>query len=330
LEAPNKILQGLGIPHSALISIIFGMMLLSFPVGVYVVFHTNIGNEITFEYPMEGLDLFAGGINFQVPGTFEIGDAFVVLWSIYAVLFAVATVGPCNGFLKTLTHTLSTGKVDTTPNYMFSFIKWFSILILVSGLIDFIQRWFGIETMPPLAENDLVQFYQITLAPLTEEIGFRVALIGLPLFAIFSHKASVKHFFKSLWHPRRNLFIYNRKKVFIIIFTVGIFFGFAHIISGEPWTHGKVIQATAGGIILGWVYFRFGLIAAILVHWSTNYFVYAYANMIAQINTTSVQEAFTHPMFDTMELIFVISGVLSVVVLIIDKINSRTKPKLQV
>lgn len=305
------------------------MMLLSFPVGVYVIFNTNIGEEITFEYPIQGLNLFAAGINFQIPWGFEIGDAFVVLWSVYAILFAIAMIGPKNGFLKTLTHTLSTGKIDTTSNYMFSFIKWFSILVLVSGIIDFVQRGFGIETLPPSAENDLVQFYYVTLAPITEEIGFRVALIGLPLFAMFSHKASVKHFFKSLWHPGRNLHIYENKKVIILIIGVGVFFGLAHILSGESWSNGKFAQATIGGIILGWTYYRFGLISAILIHWATNYFLYAYANMISQINLTSVQDAFAHSMFDTMELIFVITGILSVAILVLDRINSTRTPKLE-
>lgn len=325
MEEPDKILQGLGIPHSAISSIIFGMMLLSFPIGAFVVFNTNIGDEITFEYPLQDLDLFVGGLSFQIPAVFELGDAFIILWSIYAVLFALAMLGPKSGFIKALTQTLTFGKVNVDSNYMLSITKWFSVLILVSGLINLIQEEFGIVTVAPTAENALVQFYMITISPLTEEIGFRVLLIGLPLFAMYASKSSAKLFFKSLWRPSHYLPIPDNKRAITLILIVGVFFGLAHIISGEPWSNGKFAQATASGIILGWVYYRFGLISAILIHWATNYFIYSYANFISQLNLISVQDAFSHSLFQTMELIFIISGILSIAILLIEKKYSREK-----
>ena len=323
MEEPNKILQGLGIPYSAITSIIFGMMLLSFPIGAFVVFHTDIGEEITFEYPLQDLDLFIGGLSFQIPAEFELGDAFLILWSVYAVLFAIAMVGPGSGFVKTLTQTLSSGKLNVDSSYMISITKWFSILILVSVLITFIQEGFGITTIAPSAENNLIQFYMITLAPLTEEIGFRVLLIGLPLFAMYSHKSSIRLFFKSLWRPKHYLHIPDNKRAITLILIVGVFFGLAHIIAGESWSDGKFAQATASGIIIGWVYYRFGLLSAIMIHWATNYFVYSYANFISQINLISLSESFSHSLFQTMELIFIISGILSILLLVIAKNHSR-------
>jgi len=35
-------MKSLGIPFSALVSVIFGLMILSFPLGAYVVFNSNI------------------------------------------------------------------------------------------------------------------------------------------------------------------------------------------------------------------------------------------------------------------------------------------------
>ena len=325
MEGPNKILQGLGIPHSALLSIIFGMMIMSFPIGAYVVFNTDIGNEINFEYPLDSLNLFAAGISFQLPFDFVLGDAFVILWSFYAVIFGIAILGPYNDFLKSLTQILSFGKISTNSNYMFEIITWFSILVVVSGIINFIQEGFDIVIIAPEIENNLIQFYTVTLAPITEEIGFRVFLIGLPLFAIYSYKSSWRYFFKSLWHPERHLDVYDKRKVISLIVVVAIFFGIAHLMMGESWSSGKFLQATASGIILGWVYFRFGLISAILIHWATNYFVYSYANLISQINQITIQEAFTHSLFSTMELILVAAGVLSISVLLIQRFYSKQK-----
>ena len=58
---------------------------------------------------------------------------------------------------------------------------------------------------------------------------------------------------------------------------------------------GKFAQATAGGIILGWVYLRYGIVVSLLIHWATNYFIFAYAHFISQINYVSLDIAFSNP-----------------------------------
>ncbi len=329
MKESNKILQSLGIPYSALLSVIFGMMLLSFPMGMFVVFHTDIGGDINFEYPIDQLELFTG-LEYQIPFEVTVGDVFVILWSIYAILFSIAIFGPKTGFLQTLSPILSHGKIDSHSNYLVSITKWFSVLILVSVIITFTQEGLGIQTLPPPTDNDLVQFFYVTLAPLVEEIGFRGLLIGIPLFALYSHKSSVKYFFKSLWNPTGNLHASDPKKALILIVLVGVIFGFAHIATGEPWSEGKFAQATASGIILGWLYFRFGLLSAILVHWGTNYFIFSYANFVSQINHIALDAAFYHPLISTMEIIFLISGIISATILILNYFYSDVKTKLEI
>lgn len=306
------------------------MMILSFPLGTFVMFHTELGDDINFELPLNQFELFVAGIGISIPIDIEIGDAFIFLWLVYVILFTVALLGPKDGFLKTMSSLLSHGKLKTKSNYLVAVTKWFSILILVSAIINFVQEIFGVSTVPPPAENNLIQFFYVSLAPITEEIGFRVLLIGLPLFAIYSHKSSVKHFFRSLWAPSDNLHIYNSRRAIILIVVVAAFFGLSHIISGEPWSNGKFAQATASGIILGWLYFRFGLVSAILVHWATNYFVFSYVNFISQVSLISLEEAFSHSLVHTMEIIFLISGVLSVCILLLSYYTSKKKPALEI
>ncbi|MEJ2260059.1 MAG: CPBP family intramembrane metalloprotease [Nitrosopumilaceae archaeon] len=329
MKNSNKVIQAIGIPHSALLSVIFGMMILSFPLGAFVIFHTEVGDDINFEFPLNEFEIFVAGIGISIPVDVEIGDAFIVLWIVYVVLFTFALLGPKDGFLKTMSSLLSHGRLKTKSNYLVAVTKWFSILILVSAIINFVQEIFGISTIPPVAENNLIQFFYVTLAPLTEEVGFRLLLIGFPLFAIYSHKSSIKHFFKSLWSPD-NLHVYDSKRAIILIVVVAVFFGLSHVISGDPWSDGKFAQATASGIILGWIYFRFGLISAILVHWATNYFVFSYVNFISQVSLISVEEAFSHSLVHTMEIIFLISGVLSACILILSYFNSKKKPSLEI
>ncbi len=322
MQNSNKILQALGIPFTASLSVIFGLLVISFPIGIFVVFESEIGGDINYEYPLTHLELFNGTEMYQAPIDVSIGDVFVILWTFYIVIFVIAMLGPKQGFLKSLSSIISFGKYDTNSNYLFGVIKWFSILILISALINFVQEGFGIVTIPTLIDNDLIQFFYVNLSPLVEEFGFRLILIGIPLFAIYSHKSSVKYFFKCLWNPG-TLYIHDSKKAIFLIVFVGIIFGFAHVALGESWSEGKFTQAAASGIILGWVYLRYGFVTSLLIHWATNYFVFSYAHFISQLNFISIKDAFSHSMMSSLELLFLITGALSISILFVCRFYSK-------
>ena len=86
---------------------------------------------------------------------------------------------------------------------------------------------------------------------------------------------------------------------------------------------GKVLQASVGGIIIGWVYFRYGLVAAIMLHWATNYFIYSYLFLISEINGISVHNASSHSMIGTFEIILIISGIISIAMLFLNFKNTH-------
>jgi len=323
VSSKNKILQGLAIPHTALISVIFCLMVLSFPTGAYLIFNSEIGDDITHEYPMDSLSLFLAGIGFEVPVQFELGDGFIVIWCIFLILFTVAILGPKKNFVAVLQSMISEGSYKIQDNYLVAIIKWFSILVIVSAGIIAVQEFVGISIEQPEAPNQLIQFFDISLAPIIEELGFRVVLIGLPLFMLYSHKLSFKFLVKSLWWPQKNLRNVNMKKVLSVIVIVGILFGAAHIFSDEAWSTGKLAQAIASGIIIGWVYFRYGFIPAVLIHWATNYFIFSYGYIVADINQISIGDAFSHSLLNTLELMLVVTGIISVAVLVLNYVYSR-------
>ncbi len=329
MQNQNKLLQSVGIPYTALLSVIFGLLLVSFPIGIYVFFETDIGGDINFEYPLTHLDLFNGTDLYQTSYDVSIGDAFVILWIFYLVLFVIAVLGPKHDFLKTLSPIISFGRYDTRVNYMIGITKWFSILILVSALINFIQEGVGLDIVSPPADNDLIQFFYVSLAPLVEEFGFRLVLIGVPLFALYSTKSSVRYFVRCLWRPD-TLDLADPKKALFLIFSVGILFGFAHIAFSDSWSGGKFAQAAAGGIILGWVYLRYGFVASLLIHWATNYFVFSYANFISQINAIPIKDAFSHSLMSSLELLLLVAGLFSIAVLFVDRFYSKKEPALEV
>ncbi|MCV0391885.1 MAG: CPBP family intramembrane metalloprotease [Nitrosopumilus sp.] len=325
----NKLLQAFGIPYTALLSVIFGLLLVSFPVGIFVVFESNIGGDINYEFPVTHLALFENTSLYEAPVDLSLGDAFVVLWSFYAIIFTIAILGPKQGFFKSISPLISFGKYDPKSNYMIGVTKWISILILISALITFTQEKFGIVTVPPLGENDLVQFFYVTLAPLIEEVGFRLILLGIPLFALYSRKSSLKYFIKCLWTPN-SLDIFDSKKAIFLIVFVGMLFGFSHIAFGDSWSEGKFAQATVGGIILGWVYLKYGFVASLLIHWATNYFVFSYGNFLSQINYVSLEEAFSHSLMSTLEILFLAAGLLSISVLVLARFYSKKESALKI
>ena len=323
MSSQKKILQGLAIPHTALISVIFCLMVLSFPTGAYLVFNSEIGDDITHEYPMDSLSLFLAGIGFEVPITFELGDGFVVIWCTFLILFTVAILGPQKKFFTVLQSMMSEGRYKIQDSYIVAVIKWFSILVVVSGSIIGVQEFVGISIEQPEAPNQLIQFFDISLAPIIEELGFRVVLIGLPLFMLYSHKLSFKFLVKSLWWPQKNLRNVNMKKALSVIVIVGILFGAAHIFSDEAWSTGKFAQAVASGIIIGWVYFRYGFVSAVLIHWATNYFIFSYGYIVADINQISIGDAFSHSLLSTLELMLVVTGIISIAVLMLNYVYSK-------
>ncbi len=329
MQNSNKIIQSLGIPFAALLSVIFGLLLVSFPIGLFVVFESEIGGDINYEYPLTHLDIFDGTEMYQAEIDVSIGDMFVLLWTFYLIIFVIAVLGPKHGFLKSISSIISFGKFDSKSNYLFEVIMWFSILIFISALINFIQEGFGIVTIPPPTDNDLIQFFYVSLAPLIEEFGFRIVLIGIPIFAIYSQKSSLRYFITCLWNPG-TLDIHDSKKAIFLIIFVGLFFGFAHIALGESWSEGKFAQAVMSGIILGWVYLRFGFMASLLIHWATNYFVFSYANFISHLNFISIEDAFAHSLMSSLEILFLITGALSISILFIHRFYSKKISDLEI
>ena len=318
----NSLLHAIAIPYTALISIVFALMIISFPIGAYIVFNSDIGDDINAEYPIENVDIFLAGIGLQLPIQLELGDVFVVTWCLFAILFVISFLGPKTNFIKTIIHYVN-NKQPENENYIESIIKWFSVIILISVVINFIQENLGIQIQPPDVTNELIQFFMVTISPITEEIGFRILLIGLPLFLFYSQKSSIRFFFIALWHPARYLHVINNNKTIPLIVGVGVFFGLAHIMSGEPWSLGKITQASASGIILGWVYYKYGFLSAILVHWATNYFLLSYVFAISEINQISTSSALSHSMINSLEIILILSGITSTAIILLNYLNKR-------
>ncbi len=307
---PYKIFQGIAIPYSALVSVVFGLMIFSFPIGAYLFFNSNLGGSIDYQYPLYEIE-FIKALGLQWTSEIQIGDVFIAVWVFFLVIFVIASLGPSRNFMRVLSPIMSGTVEHQDGNYLVHTIKWFSVIIILSAAIDVVQRSFGVNITPPPFGNDLVQLLSVTFAPIIEEIGFRIILVGIPVFLLYAKRASAKDFFRSLWNPSAVLSISDVRKALIVIIASAALFGLAHVMSEQGWTSGKMAQATMSGIIIGWVYIRYGFVSALLIHWATNYMVFSYGYLVASVNDVKIMDAFSHSLIQTIEILLVVTGILS-------------------
>ena len=302
---------------------ICGLFTVSLALGAYVFYASDVGGGINYEYPINSVIGMYDGEPISVINGITIGHVFAIMWALTVGVFVISIKGPKMGYFHALEKMRDTAQAHTIYSHMFQATRWFSILILVSVVIVAIQSVFGIETVPPEIKNDLVGFYQVSNAPYIEEGIFRILLIGVPLYLVYSHRSSKSHFLKSLWHPDVHLHIEKKTFLIILICIIAALFGAAHVFVGDAWSTGKVAQATAAGIILGWAYYKYGLVPALLVHIMANYMLFALMYSAVAVSGATIQEVQDSQFLGTIEVLLVFSGITAAIVLIIQMLNKR-------
>ncbi|MDI1495414.1 MAG: abortive infection protein [Cenarchaeum symbiont of Oopsacas minuta] len=301
---------------------ICGLLAVSLVLGAYVFYASDIGGEINHEYPVNSVIGMYGGSPISAINDITIGQIFAIVWAITVGVFIISMIGPKHGYFFALEKMRTFGSAPIS-NYMFQATKWFSILVLTSVIIVAVQNVFGLETLPPDIKNNLVGFYQVSNAPYIEEGIFRILLIGIPLYMIYSHKVSASHMLKSLWNPNEHLHIERKTFTLILICATAILFGAAHVLIGESWSEGKIAQATIAGIILGWTYFRHGFIPALLIHIMANYMIFAVTYSAAAISGATIIEVNESQFVNTLEILLFIAGIFAVLTVVLEMQSKR-------
>ncbi len=265
--------------YLSLVTALIVLMLSSFGVGAITVYDTRLGAE-SVSRAIHSLPVFIIGSGLLVPVSLTLGELFAILWSIYLILFVMAMSGPSKNFVSVMKDLPRLGSEAAKGNSIFNVAGIFSALVVLITAIDFFQERAGIPT-GSLPETDPIRmFVSLSYAPLVEEIGFRVTIVGLvALFLLKGRQVGWKSAYV-LWSPAKYLKIilgeeqYKSAFKFLLISVVAsaIFFGVAHELYGAGWKIGKISTASLAGLGLGWLYLEYGLPAAVLLHWSFNYF----------------------------------------------------------
>ena len=144
-----------------------------------------------------------------------------------------------------------------------------SVTLIITFIIEFIQSSIGIETGSLETENQYLFILSAMHAPIAEEIGFRLSIIGSVsalLLIIGGDDLTTKNLFMSLIHPYSTHRKSRLKTLYGLVLIQALIFGFAHLLGGGGWQMGKVSTATIAGIYLGYLYVKYGLSTSILGH----------------------------------------------------------------
>jgi hypothetical protein len=250
---------------AALLAFTVGLVALSIPAGILTVFFTRLSPLYSWSstYP---LYLWIGPLFVLLPARIILGLYFLGLTALYIMLLAYSAkqgVGPwtavAQSLRKGLDSVLSSPFIVTMASIGF--------LAFTASIVDQV-----VSGTAPLGDT-MLELETLTVAPVVEELGFRLVLIGL-VVALISAGRPWKELVRVLWRPSatfdgRSGQGATKVLVAALVAFSALVFGITHVASG--WTIGKVFEATYGGLVLGYLYVRYGFHVAVLTHWGVNY-----------------------------------------------------------
>ncbi len=255
------------------------LVILSFPVGVYTVFFTHLSNE-TSSQSLGSPILFLGPILVVLPFPLSFGGIFIVLTGVHVAMFVLA-LRQGKGAVSAIRSGLESGVAEFFTNRALLTLISIGFLIFTAGIIDSFVAAAGSPVGDPFTKVDpLRTMLGFTLAPLREEFGFRVLLIGL-VVALVSLGRPERVSLRALWRPSAAYEgLDNNMATIVIIWVAGaassLIFGACHVgipglCGGGGWDIGKFPEAAYGGVVLAFLYIKYGFHVAVLAHWGVNY-----------------------------------------------------------
>jgi len=244
----------------------------SLPLGAYLslAFYNSDSPQTVNTLP-----LFIFGLVLPIKVSINALAMLTLLLLLYSLLVYAAAKGPFANLYQTLKLVYHRGIASVQSNTLITVCTVFAPLLLVSVGLEYLQSLFGVETGALPKREPLVDFVLLTYAPLSEEFGFRLTLIGVVSSCLLLYYGEARSALYALWRPSAFLDLKKPELKhllnFLIIFSSFIF-GLAHVLYGGGWGFGKVLPTFIAGLYLGWLYVKWGFHAAVLLHFLFNYF----------------------------------------------------------
>jgi hypothetical protein len=308
------------------------LMVLSVPAGVYAVFSDRLSQTLHWTSP--GHPYFWIGPAFGVVSfiTISAGDWFLFLTGVYC-LFMFISLRQKTGPLAAIRASFKQGIASLFSSPFLAFVIGTGFLSFTAFLIDNVVTSTGTGIGGPVGDP-LSVFVGFTTAPLVEEFGFRVILIGL-VALVLSLGRPWRDAFGALWRPSKALegVAVGSAATFILWGATAfsaITFGACHVFCGTTWDIGKFPEAAFGGLVLGVLYVKYGFHVAVLVHWGIDYFGSAYAffgQAAYGVDWTSSSNEFVGQLVVDVDMILVfgLASFLIVIYLLARRLAARKK-----
>jgi hypothetical protein len=264
-----------------------------------------------------GIVLFVTLIEVQIPVSYTIGGIFIVLWTFFLLMFAMALNGPYNNVVGAMRRAAREGLSGIFSNSMFATLAIFTVVFWGQYVLQVLQSAGGVSTggLPP--EDPLLTLLSFTIAPFREELGFRVIPIGVVALLILLARGRIKDGLMALWHPRRYLMKndtplqYKRHQVimYALIAISAFLFGLAHVVFGGGWGIGKISEAAGAGLAFGVLYYQYGLPSAVLIHWAFDYMygVYLFSGALSALGNWFILYTILVAILSTIALFVMLS-----------------------
>ena len=261
----------------ALLAFTVVLVVLSFPAGLYAVFSGALSTQVTsstFVVPA----LFIGPVLAPFPAAVSIGELFIFLTAVYALLFLFGLSQP-TGPAKAVREAFRSGVGALTKSPFIVILVSIGFLNFSAVIVSALAETAAGPVGNPFSSIDpVIEFGSLAIAPLREEVGFRLVLIGA-IALILSMGMPLRRALKSLWRPSaayEGLLVGGATSVIIWVATgaSALTFGVCHVTCGSGaggWNWSKLPEATWGGVVLGYLYVKYGLHVAILTHWGVDY-----------------------------------------------------------
>jgi hypothetical protein len=244
-------------------------------------------------------------VNFSIPLGVSVGFFFMMIWLLYLGSFALAWFDR-PGFLSSFRDFVTRFDMFRS-NYLVLLPQLAPVVLVAVVLLQTLQESAGVQTGGISFESPILSFLAVSYAPLVEEFSYRITTIGLldGLHLVWKRvrlpptegrKGAAHVLMLTMWKPERakELLGFNtiqkagvtrgisRFEWLLLVVTSGAF-GAVHYLAGGGWEIGKISTATLSGLVMGFVYLRYGAYAPILLHWFFNYYFGAF-DLASQLN----------------------------------------------
>lgn len=228
-----------------------------------------------------------------------LGALFAAIWGAFVLCFILAWLSR-GGFFKSIREALTKPLAMARTNFLFLMPILATGLLYATVIIEEFQATQGVQTGNlnfPAKTSPYVILLNLAFAPLSEEIGFRITSIGIPVgiilaFIIFrsdpklaSLLSKIKLVLLAMVSPEAAKRKLGYKSVstngllhgitlleWALILVTAFAFGSAHLLLGGGWEIGKVTTAFLAGLVFGIAYVAYGAYASILLHWFFDYY----------------------------------------------------------